>query len=94
MLVRTGREAGPGNLVFPGGGGGQYVQRKDWDNNILWQFEYSSDSVRMHHDLTVLPNGNVLLIAWGTAPWRIPGPQGATRSVLASLALLANRSWR
>lgn len=46
------------------GGGGQYVQRKAWDNTITWMWEYSDATVRAHHDACVLPNGNTLVVAW------------------------------
>ncbi|MBK7555848.1 MAG: aryl-sulfate sulfotransferase [Flavobacteriales bacterium] len=51
------------SLIFAGGAG-QYVQRKDWNNTITWQYEYNTSLVRMHHDACLLPNGNTLIIAW------------------------------
>ncbi|MBK6776176.1 MAG: aryl-sulfate sulfotransferase [Flavobacteriales bacterium] len=51
------------SLIFAGGAG-QYVQRKDWNNNITWLYEYNNASVRMHHDACLLPNGNTLIVAW------------------------------
>jgi hypothetical protein len=52
------------NPWITGGGGGQKIEHRDWDNNLLWQYEYSDSLKRMHHDFTVLPNGNVVLVAW------------------------------
>lgn len=52
------------NLVFNAGGAGERLQKVDWDGNVLWDFIYSNDSVRMHHDVEPLPNGNVLILAW------------------------------
>ena len=43
---------------------GGMVQELDSLANVVWEFRYSSASYVSHHDLTVLPNGNVLLIAW------------------------------
>jgi hypothetical protein len=40
------------------------VQELNWDGDLLWEFEYSSDQVRLHHDIEQLPGGNVLMIAW------------------------------
>lgn len=51
------------SLIFAGGAG-QYVQRKDWNNNITWLYEYNTPLVRMHHDACMLPNGNTLIVAW------------------------------
>ncbi len=53
-----------GNPVINAGGAGERIQKVDWDGNVLWDFIYSNDSVRMHHDIEPLPNGNVLILAW------------------------------
>ena len=50
--------------VFAGGGESGRLQHIDWDSKILWDFEYSNEEYCHHHDLEVLPNGNVLAIAW------------------------------
>jgi hypothetical protein len=47
-----------------GGGAAGMVQRVSQTNTLLWQYSYSSNTVRTHHDIEPLPNGNVLLIAW------------------------------
>jgi hypothetical protein len=39
------------------------AQEFDWDGKLLWEFRYADDNVRMHHDIALLPNGNVLMIA-------------------------------
>jgi hypothetical protein len=46
------------------GGAGEKVELRDWDNNLLWEFTYNDETKRMHHDIAILPNGNVLAIAW------------------------------
>lgn len=46
------------------GGGGQIVEMLDWDNNLLWSFELNDENQRLHHDVAMMPNGNVLMIAW------------------------------
>lgn len=51
--------------VGPGDGGmGGGVQKVDWDGNVLWDFRYNTNGVMSHHDIKVLPNGNILMIAW------------------------------
>jgi len=35
----------------------------DWDSNVTWSFDYSSESAYSHHDVEMLPNGNIVLIA-------------------------------
>ena len=50
--------------AFGAGGTGGKIVKKSWDNELLWTFTYSDDTVRQHHDFQVLPNGNVMLLAW------------------------------
>ena len=59
-LVRTRAIAnGPG-----GGGEGGGIERVDWNGQVLWSFQYTSATVHSHHDIALMPNGNVLMIAW------------------------------
>lgn len=62
-LLRT-ASVGPQNRTFSGGGSGGRVQEFTWDGELVWDFEYSSETHLQHHDIERLPNGNVLLIAW------------------------------
>ena len=63
-LLRAGRfDPVPGGRFNAGGAGGR-IERFDWDGTILWDFVYSTDTFRHHHDIAPLPNGNVLLIVW------------------------------
>lgn len=54
--------AGNGSIIANGAGG--LIEQFDWYGNRIWEFEYDSPTVLAHHDFEVLPNGNVLLIAW------------------------------
>lgn len=49
---------------FNAGGGGGTVERYSWEGELLWSFEYAGDDYRLHHDVEIMPNGNVLMIAW------------------------------
>ena len=60
-LLRTASHSNP---TFSGSGAGGRVQKIDWDGTVLWNFEYSSAQYCLHHDITMLPDGNVLMIAW------------------------------
>lgn len=60
-LLRTGNA---GNTTFTGGGSGGVVQLLDWDSQVLWEYSYSDTTHLSHHDVEMLPNGNVLIIAW------------------------------
>jgi hypothetical protein len=52
------------NHVFSSGGFTGRVEMYDWSGSLTWEFEYSSDQHCLHHDLKVLPNGNILMTAW------------------------------
>jgi hypothetical protein len=52
------------NSNLNGGGQAGIVERVSWTGTTLWEFTYSSNTYRTHHDLEPMPNGNVLCIAW------------------------------
>jgi len=51
------------NQGFTRGGEGGRLEEFDWDGNIVWEFEYSTDQYLSHHDVKPLPNGNILVLA-------------------------------
>jgi hypothetical protein len=58
---------GKGKGGFGGGwgpGAGGRVQEFTWDGELVWDFEFSNDKRLPHHDITRLPNGNILMIVW------------------------------
>lgn len=58
------RPGNVGSTYFNQGGEGGIIEKIDWDGNVTWSY-IVSDSVKcQHHDIKVLPNGNVLVIAW------------------------------
>lgn len=61
-LMRASQE--PEIDLFDGRGSAGRIQKVDWDGNLLWDFKYASPSYLQHHDFEVLPNGNVMFIAW------------------------------
>jgi Arylsulfotransferase (ASST) len=52
------------NDIFHGGGEGGRIREYDWQGKQLWQLDWNDQSKLHHHDFEILPNGNVLLIAW------------------------------
>jgi len=49
------------------GGGGEKIEVRDWDNNIVWEYTLNDSLNRFHHDIAVRPDtsGNhVFAIAW------------------------------
>jgi hypothetical protein len=49
---------------FVAGGVTGRVEMFDWDGDLIWEFDYSTNLHCLHHDIEVLPNGNVLMAAW------------------------------
>lgn len=61
-LIKTGVHSD--TSFFTAGGKGGYVEKYDWDGKLLWSYEIFNDSLTQHHDIEVLPNGNILVLAW------------------------------
>ncbi|MDC3195991.1 aryl-sulfate sulfotransferase, partial [Flavobacteriaceae bacterium] len=59
-LIRAGKK-GDGNISFGGIGG--IVEMFDWNGDLLWEFVYSNEEHRLHHDIYPLQNGNLLVLA-------------------------------
>ncbi|MBT8221558.1 MAG: aryl-sulfate sulfotransferase [Eudoraea sp.] len=55
-------EAETPKITFGGQGG--KLQFTDKDGNVLWNFDYSSEEAETHHDVELLPNGNVITLVW------------------------------
>jgi hypothetical protein len=57
---------GNGTILRPisqGHGGLQVIR---WDGSLAWDWRYTVSGTTCHHDVQVLPNGNVLMIVWVT----------------------------
>lgn len=63
-LVKTKRKSADGFGFIYDTTGEAYVECRDWDNNLLWQFSYVTEEGRLHHDIELTPQGTVLMIAW------------------------------
>ena len=61
-LVRLERD--PDFPVFAAGGQGGRVREYTWDGEMIWDFKYATDKNLTHHDIELLPNGNILAIAY------------------------------
>ena len=48
---------------FYNGSTGKIIEM-NWDGEIIWEYELIEPKYRAHHGVTVLPNGNFMLIAW------------------------------
>ncbi len=59
-LVRAAMKTGAGSI---GGGEGGRIEEYDWNDNLVWSFDYVSNQHSTHHDFKILPNGNLLMLA-------------------------------
>jgi len=50
--------------VFGHGGPYGRIQKINWDGKMLWDFEYANRVEIVHHDIAVMPNGNILAISY------------------------------
>ncbi|MFT5777140.1 MAG: hypothetical protein ACI837_000071 [Crocinitomicaceae bacterium] len=58
------RGAKHGSNVLSGAAVGGKVQEIDPSGTVVWEYVYSNADHCSHHDITLLPNGNVILTAW------------------------------
>lgn len=49
-------------LLNSGGGEGGRIEEYDWNDNLVWQLDYSTSTYMQHHDIRRLPNGNILML--------------------------------
>ncbi len=54
-----------GSPIFSGGGVGGKIDGYDWDGNTLFTYDLRDSSFHQHHDIEILPNGNILALGWG-----------------------------
>jgi hypothetical protein len=63
-LLRPGSIGGDANIFGPGPGVGGRIQEFTWEGELVWDFKFYNARQLPHHDMTRLPNGNLLLIVW------------------------------
>ncbi|MFT4567892.1 MAG: hypothetical protein ACI9FN_002860 [Saprospiraceae bacterium] len=54
----------PDAPVFYAGGMAGRIEEISNKSEVTWQFEYATEDYQVHHDIAVLPNGNVLSISY------------------------------
>ncbi|MFC6225903.1 aryl-sulfate sulfotransferase [Hymenobacter artigasi] len=60
-LLRPGNAT---NTTFVAGGQGGIIEKIDWNGNVTWSYRLSSAAECQHHDVRILPNGNILALVW------------------------------
>lgn len=58
-LIRTGVLTNDRFLISGKGG---LIEIKNWNDELVWSFTLSDSSFCLHHDLEIMPNGNILAI--------------------------------
>jgi hypothetical protein len=58
-LLRTCMTTGK---LSSGGGEGGRVEEYDWDDNLIWYLDFSTETYMQHHDIKILPNGNIIML--------------------------------
>lgn len=59
-LLRTGKDDGKSNITFGGQGG--IVELFNWEGVVIWSYSFNNNSIRQHHDVYPMPNGNILVL--------------------------------
>ncbi|HEY6171463.1 MAG TPA: aryl-sulfate sulfotransferase [Candidatus Kapabacteria bacterium] len=53
-----------GNDTFSSGGKAGIIEHFNWNGTLRWSYRLSNSTMCSHHDFKVMPNGNILAIAW------------------------------
>lgn len=87
-LLRTGS---PQVQAMGGGGAGGIIEKISWDGTVIWKYDHYGQTYRSHHDVEVLPNGNILLLVWESHTVAEALAAGRIQSRLVENALWSER---
>jgi hypothetical protein len=45
-------------------GTGELFEKYDPQKNLIWEYELNNENYLLHHDFQILPNGNLIILAW------------------------------
>lgn len=86
-LLRTGRVTGN----FGAGGTGGRIELFSWEGELLWRYDYIAPNFHQHHDVAMMPNGNILLIAWESYSMLQAIDQGRDPSLVSNSGVWSER---
>jgi hypothetical protein len=72
------------DTTLSAGGSGGILERFDWDDNLIWSYVLSDANQRLHHDIAVLPNGNILALVFDYRTYNEALSAGRDTSLLTS----------
>lgn len=64
LLYKAKRDANVTDDDIWAGGGGAVLEIRDWENNLIWDFEMNDSIYRLHHDFAITSEGNIIALAW------------------------------
>ncbi len=79
------------NPVFSFGGLMGGIEEFDFEGNLVWDWQYSTEEYSMHHDLALLPNGNILASVWDLKSAEEAISNGRNPDLLINNAVWAER---
>ena len=53
---------------FSSGGSGGRLEMFSWDDELIWSIEIADETQHLHHDIAIMPNGNILVVSWDKRP--------------------------
>jgi hypothetical protein len=65
-LLRLARD--PEATHFKAGGTAGILQELAWDGSVVWEWKLATEERVLHHDIELLPNGNLLALGWEVIP--------------------------
>ncbi|MBM4178962.1 MAG: hypothetical protein FJ211_06495 [Ignavibacteria bacterium] len=87
-LLRTGS---PAVQAMGGGGAGGIIEKVAWNGTVAWKYDHYGATYRSHHDVEILPNGNILLLVWESHTVAEALAAGRLQSRLVENALWSER---
>jgi hypothetical protein len=66
-IVRGGNLEQRGTFAAGQGAGGR-IEQLTWTGQTVWQKDFADNTQMQHHEIDVLPNGNVLALVWELVP--------------------------
>lgn len=64
LLYKTISRNAESNDFIHAPGAGEGIEIRSWQNELIWRWFYNDSTARLHHAIKVMPNGNILAIAW------------------------------
>lgn len=53
-----------GDWSFPQTSNGGTMQIANWENEIIWEYDFTTEDLTQHHEVHYMSNGNILLLVW------------------------------